>query len=187
MNCGSATSAGASSAEITSAATTSVEADASAGGSEAGGSEAGAERLHVPDWVDDVPTLLAAADVVVNNSGGATAQEALACGRTLVIYQPLPGHGRDSARLLSAAGLARTCRRPRDLTALLRSWIVDPAALSAAHARAARWSQDHARVDLAAVLGLPAAAPEPAQPAAPTEPSRDGDDEIPPRLVGSLR
>ncbi|NMO92129.1 MGDG synthase family glycosyltransferase [Actinomycetospora sp. TBRC 11914] len=139
------------------------------------------ERLRVPGWVDDVPTLLAAADVVVNNSGGATAQEALACGRTLVIHQPLPGHGRDSARLLGAAGLARTCRRPRQLTALLRSWIADPAALAAAHARAARWSARHARVDLAAVLGLPAPVPV-------EEPAVAGpDDELPPRLVGSVR
>ncbi len=138
-------------------------------------------RLRVPGWVDDVPTLLAAADVVVNNSGGATAQEALACGRTLVIHQPLPGHGRDSARLLGDAGLARTCRRPRALTALLRRWIADPAALAAAHARAARWSERHARVDLAAVLGIPA--PAPAARPAPT----GGDDELPPRLVGSLR
>lgn len=141
----------------------------------------GGQRLRVPGWVDDVATLLAAADVVVNNSGGATAQEALACGRTLVIYQPLPGHGRDSARLLAAAGLARTCRRPRELTSLLRGWTADPAGLSAAHARAARWSQRHARVDLAAVLGLPATAPES------PGPSRDGDDGVPPRLVGSAR
>ncbi|MEJ2869616.1 glycosyltransferase [Actinomycetospora sp. OC33-EN08] len=112
-------------------------------------------RLRVPDWVDDMPTLLAAADVVVNNSGGASAQEALACGRTLVIYQPLPGHGRDSARLLGRAGLARTCRRPRELTGLLRTWLDDPAALAAAHARAAAWSDRQAGVDLAAVLKLP--------------------------------
>jgi UDP-N-acetylglucosamine:LPS N-acetylglucosamine transferase len=138
-------------------------------------------RLRIPGWVDDVPTLLAAADVVVNNSGGATAQEALACGRTLVIYQPLPGHGRDSARLLGTAGLARTCRRPRALTRLLRSWAADPAALSAAHARAARWSARHARIDLAAALGLPA--PAPAVGLAPA----GGDDERPPRLVGSAR
>jgi UDP-N-acetylglucosamine:LPS N-acetylglucosamine transferase len=136
-------------------------------------------RLRVPGWVDDVPTLLAAADVVVNNSGGATVQEALACGRTLVIHQPLPGHGRDSARLLAIAGLARTCRRPRALTRLLRHWIADPAALSAAHARAARWSERHARVDLAAALGLPAPAPGAPAPA--------GDDERDPRLVGSVR
>jgi UDP-N-acetylglucosamine:LPS N-acetylglucosamine transferase len=138
-------------------------------------------RLRVPGWVDDVPTLLAAADVVVNNSGGATAQEALACGRALVIHRPLPGHGRDSARLLAAAGLARTCRRPRALTRLLRTWIADPAALAAAHARAARWSGRHARVDLAAVLGLPATAPS-------TVPvPAGGDDELGPRLVGSAR
>jgi UDP-N-acetylglucosamine:LPS N-acetylglucosamine transferase len=115
----------------------------------------GSARLRVPGWVDDVPTLLAAADVVVNNSGGATAQEALACGRTLVLYQPLPGHGRDSARLLGRAGLARTCRRPRDLTRLLRGWLADPADLRAAHARAAAWSRRQAGVDLAAVLKLP--------------------------------
>ena len=115
----------------------------------------GAERLRVPDWVDDVPTLLAAADVVVNNSGGASAQEALACGRTLVIYRPLPAHGRDSARLLEREGLATTCRRPRELTRLLRGWLARPAALREAHARAAAWSQQQASVDLAAVLKLP--------------------------------
>ena len=134
-------------------------------------------RLRVPGWVDDVPALLAAADVVVNNSGGATAQEALACGRTLVIHRPLPGHGRDSASLLATAGLARTCRRPRALTRLLRTWIADPAALAAAHARAARWSARHAEVDLAAVLGLPDPVPTAA---------RD-DDELGPHLVGSAR
>lgn len=62
---------------------------------------------HVFGWVDDMPTLMRAVDVVVENSGGLTCQEALACGVPVVTYRPIPGHGRANASILARTGLTR--------------------------------------------------------------------------------
>ncbi|MFU8871590.1 MGDG synthase family glycosyltransferase [Micromonospora sp. SL4-19] len=66
-----------------------------------------ADHHHVFGWVDDMPTLMRAVDVVVENAGGLTCQEALACGVPVVTYRPIPGHGRANARVLARSGLSR--------------------------------------------------------------------------------
>jgi UDP-N-acetylglucosamine:LPS N-acetylglucosamine transferase len=58
-------------------------------------------------WTDDVPGLLAASDVVVDNAGGTTCWEALAAHRPVVVHRPIGGHGRLNAAALADAGLAR--------------------------------------------------------------------------------
>ncbi|WP_189050332.1 MGDG synthase family glycosyltransferase [Micromonospora sonchi] len=60
---------------------------------------------HVLGWVDDMPTLMRAADVVVENAGGLTCQEALASGRPTITYRPIPGHGRANAAILRRSAL----------------------------------------------------------------------------------
>ncbi|NMO88833.1 WS/DGAT domain-containing protein [Actinomycetospora sp. TBRC 11914] len=77
-------------------------------------------RVEVHRWIDDPVTATRTADVVVTTGGGASAFEALACARPLLVVDPIPGHGRDNARLLHRAGLARLCRGPSALTAALR-------------------------------------------------------------------
>jgi UDP-N-acetylglucosamine:LPS N-acetylglucosamine transferase len=66
-------------------------------------------------WVDDMPRLMRACDVVVQNAGGLTSSEALASGRPVITYRCLPGHGRANARVLDAAGLVRWVREPDEL------------------------------------------------------------------------
>ncbi|MDT7743723.1 MAG: hypothetical protein QOE59_2801, partial [Actinomycetota bacterium] len=70
-------------------------------------------------WVDDVPRLLAAADVVVHNAGGLACWEALAVGRPVVSYRVLPGYGEANAAALEAAGTVPWARTRDDLGALL--------------------------------------------------------------------
>ncbi|MFB6391982.1 UDP-N-acetylglucosamine--LPS N-acetylglucosamine transferase [Polymorphospora sp. 2-325] len=60
---------------------------------------------HVLGWVDDMPTLMRAVDVVVENAGGLTCLESIASGLPTVTYRPLPGHGRASAAVLRGTGL----------------------------------------------------------------------------------
>ncbi|HEX9338953.1 MAG TPA: glycosyltransferase [Pseudonocardiaceae bacterium] len=62
---------------------------------------------HVLGWVDDMPALLRACDIVVLNSGGLTFFEAHATGLPVLTYRCLAGHGRTNARSLEHAGLAR--------------------------------------------------------------------------------
>lgn len=57
-------------------------------------------------WVDDMPSLLRAADVAIHNAGGLSSVEAMASGLPVISYRCLPGHGTANARILAAAGLS---------------------------------------------------------------------------------
>jgi UDP-N-acetylglucosamine:LPS N-acetylglucosamine transferase len=70
-------------------------------------------------WTDDLPRLMAAADVLVDNAGGVTSWEAQAAGLPVILYRPLPGHGRFNARALESAGRAAYARSERNLIALI--------------------------------------------------------------------
>ena len=70
-------------------------------------------------WVDDMPALIRASDVVVQNAGGLTSLEAMAVGVPVVTYRCLPGHGATNARALDEAGLATWVRRPDELAGTL--------------------------------------------------------------------
>jgi UDP-N-acetylglucosamine:LPS N-acetylglucosamine transferase len=77
-------------------------------------------------WVDDMPTLIRACDLVVQNAGGLTSLEALTSGLPVVTYRSLPGHGRTNAAALDEAGWADWVRRRRDLTGALNRALATP-------------------------------------------------------------
>ncbi|MGW5647862.1 wax ester/triacylglycerol synthase domain-containing protein [Saccharopolyspora sp. NPDC003752] len=110
------------------------------------------DRIVALGWVDEMPGLLAAADVVVTNAGGATALEALACGRAVVMFEPIAGHGRANAELMADAELAELCPRERDLTATLRRWVAEPHLLAQREDRALKHSQAADFTDQVAAL-----------------------------------
>jgi UDP-N-acetylglucosamine:LPS N-acetylglucosamine transferase len=70
-------------------------------------------------WVADMPHLLAAVDVVVQNSGGMTSLESRAAGVPMITYRCIAGHGETNAAALDAAGLAPWVRRSSGLPAAL--------------------------------------------------------------------
>jgi UDP-N-acetylglucosamine:LPS N-acetylglucosamine transferase len=89
-------------------------------------------RAGVPlvfGWVDDMPALMRACDVVVQNAGGLTTLEALASGLPVITYRCLPGHGRANARILDEIGLVPSVADPTALAQALRT--APPASLPA--------------------------------------------------------
>ncbi|MEI4272278.1 hypothetical protein TEK04_11135 [Klenkia sp. LSe6-5] len=77
-------------------------------------------------WRDDVPDLMAVADVLVHNAGGMSCTEALVAGLPMVTHRPIPGHGRANAAVLSAAGLAPWTTTARELGAAVASAAAQP-------------------------------------------------------------
>jgi WS/DGAT/MGAT family acyltransferase len=74
-------------------------------------------------WVDDMPALLRAADLLVTNAGGATALEAWATGTPMVMYRPIAAHGAANAALMTACGLTETYQNLPDLVHRVRSML----------------------------------------------------------------
>jgi processive 1,2-diacylglycerol beta-glucosyltransferase len=94
-------------------------------------------------WVDDMPRLLEAVDVVVQNSGGMTTLEARAAGVPMVTYRCIAGHGETNATALDEAGLAPWAHDPAHLRRSL---------LGALHARALRTADTRSSTDVVDML-----------------------------------
>lgn len=86
---------------------------------------AGVAGVRAVDWIDDPAAATQACDLVITNGGGATALEALACARPLVLADPIPGHGRANAAVLEAEGLARVVHGRAGVAAAVRA-LADP-------------------------------------------------------------
>jgi len=76
-------------------------------------------RLRVIGWTDAMQDWMTAADIVVTNAGGVTALEAIACGRPVIMFEPIAGHGRANAALMASCGAALLPASPRELTAVV--------------------------------------------------------------------
>ena len=76
-------------------------------------------EAHVYGWVDDMPGLMHACDVMVQNAGGMTVYEARACGLPVLTYRALPGHGTTNAQALDEAGTSPWVREAAGLRAAL--------------------------------------------------------------------
>ena len=83
-------------------------------------------RVRVLGWTDDMPGWLAAADVVLTNGGGMTVLEAIACGRPVIMFDPIAGHGKTNASLMASSGVGLLCASPAELTVAVRELVTDP-------------------------------------------------------------
>jgi UDP-N-acetylglucosamine:LPS N-acetylglucosamine transferase len=103
----------------------------------------GEHRVRVLGWVENMADLMTAADLVVTNAGGATALEALMCGRAVVLHRPIAGHGRANAALMAEAGLVQVCTKHRELTELVCGFAHDRRGLLDLEYQALRYANAH--------------------------------------------
>jgi processive 1,2-diacylglycerol beta-glucosyltransferase len=80
--------------------------------------------VHALGWRDDVPELMAAANVLIHNAGGLSLTEALTAGLPAVTYRPIPGHGLANSQILADAGLAPWPRDDAELVDAIRKQAV---------------------------------------------------------------
>jgi len=121
---------------------------------------------HVLGWVDDMPTLMRAVDVLVENAGGLTALEGMASGLPVVTYRPIPGHGRANAAMMQAAGVVTWVQRRDALRATLAAAIDGTAGRAQRQAALALFDADPTMVIVDLAKGRESATP------ARTRPSR---------------
>jgi processive 1,2-diacylglycerol beta-glucosyltransferase len=81
--------------------------------------------LRTLGWIENVPELMAAADLLVTKPGGLSTSEALAAGLPMVLTNPIPGPEERHTRHLVRRGVALHARSseeiPQIVLPLLRS------------------------------------------------------------------
>jgi len=109
------------------------------GRNERGRSRLAARGVGVPlGWVDDMAALFHACDIVIQSGGGCSVHEALACGRPVLTYRCLPGHGRGNAARLDDAGWAPWVRHRAELRNAVATALRTPVFVPATPLDAAR-------------------------------------------------
>ncbi|MCK9898364.1 hypothetical protein MXD60_27950 [Frankia sp. AgB32] len=102
-------------------------------------------------WVDDMPELMRAVDVLVENAGGLTSLEAMASGLPVASYRPIPGHGRTNAAALAQAGVSSWIRSPAALATTLAELVDGPRSRRQRAAGLALFENDPMAVALPAI------------------------------------
>ncbi|HEY8497848.1 MAG TPA: glycosyltransferase [Limnochordales bacterium] len=82
--------------------------------------------VRVLGYVEEVPSLMAACDVLVTKAGGLTVSEALAMGACTVVYSPIPGQEEGNAAYLRRHEAAEVADSPARLEAIVDALLRQP-------------------------------------------------------------
>jgi hypothetical protein len=110
-------------------------------------------RVRVYGFTDQMPELLAAADVLVHSTGGVTCLEAMAAGTPVVSYGLPVGHARVNTRAMAALDLVRLAKDTGELREQVRASFASSEPAPRLGAGVADPLQDAPAADV--VLGAP--------------------------------
>lgn len=93
---------------------------------------------HIYNFVDNLPTMMLAADCLVCKAGGLIVTEALACGLPLLLTEVLPGQEQGNADYVIHQGAGVRAESPTDVLETLFHWFADDAETLRATAQRAK-------------------------------------------------
>jgi processive 1,2-diacylglycerol beta-glucosyltransferase len=113
---------------------------------------ANSPQVHIYEFTDKMPDLLAAADVLVHSTGGVTCLEAMAAGTPVVSYGLPVGHARLNTRAMADLDLVRLANNTDELREHVKASFLESEAASAEMLSTAPAQEGPTAVD--AVLGV---------------------------------
>ncbi len=110
-----------------------------------------AVELHLFGWTDNMPELMAVADLLVTKPGGLTTAEALTAGLPMILTHPIPGPEERHVRYLEQKGVALHAKTLNDIPRLASRLLSTPAELGDMRRREREWSRPDAAHAIAQV------------------------------------
>ena len=101
-------------------------------------------RLVPVGYTDQVPELMACADLVITKPGGLSTSECLVMGLPMLLINPIPGQEERNATLLLQEGVAQRADDEATLIYRLRRLLSDPEALREMRSKTSLLAQPHA-------------------------------------------
>lgn len=81
--------------------------------------------VHIYDFVDNMPSLMKASDLVISKAGGLIITESLACGRPLILMEIIPGQETGNAEYIKAAKAGVVVNTPLEMLESLHHLLVN--------------------------------------------------------------
>jgi processive 1,2-diacylglycerol beta-glucosyltransferase len=101
--------------------------------------------LHVFGWTDNIPELMAVADLLITKPGGLTTAEALSAGLPMIVTHPIPGPEERHVRYLVQHGVAAQAQTLEEIPRAVTQMLSKPEDLT----EMSRRQKDLARPDAA--------------------------------------
>ena len=105
--------------------------------------------LRVLGFVDNMPELMGASDILISKSGTLTLCEGLLAGLPILMYDAIPGQEDGNVDYLTQHGAGVFCPTPRAVVDQLRAWLDDPAQLARMREASLRLAQPDAAFNVA--------------------------------------
>jgi 1,2-diacylglycerol 3-beta-galactosyltransferase len=96
------------------------------------------QPAHVYGYVDDMPSLMLAADLIVCKAGGLIVSEALAAGLPLLLVEAIPGQEEGNAAYVTEGGAGVLATNPLEVLVAICHWLENGGAGLAERAAQAR-------------------------------------------------
>ncbi|HZO99061.1 MAG TPA: glycosyltransferase [Terriglobia bacterium] len=107
--------------------------------------------LRILGWSENIPELMAAADLLITKPGGVTSAEALAAGIPMLLTHPIPGPEERHVMYLEREGVAVYAKRLDQIPTLAHRLLCEPARLEEMRGRARAVSRPGAAYAVAQV------------------------------------
>jgi 1,2-diacylglycerol 3-beta-galactosyltransferase len=104
-------------------------------------------------FVDTMPDIMRAADVIVTKAGPGTIAEALACGLPIILTGAIPGQEVGNIEYVESQGVGKLATTPEAITRAVQSFVeADPAEFAQCRAHARELSHPRAAFEIASVI-----------------------------------
>lgn len=121
--------------------------------------------MRVFGFVNNIPELMGAADVLVTKAGPGTICEAFIAGLPMVLFDAVPGQEEGNVDYVVDSGAGAWCPTPWSVVRQLKLWVNEPRSLASARAASAGLARPDSALDIARIVAR-FASPGEAQPGA---------------------
>ncbi len=108
--------------------------------------------LSVLGFVNHVPELMGAADILCTKAGPGTISEAFIAGLPILLFDKIPGQEVGNVDYVVKQGAGAWCPTPLAVSQTLREWLTQPSRLSDLRAASASLAHPEAAIDIARAI-----------------------------------
>ncbi len=108
--------------------------------------------MRIMGFVNNIPELMGASDVLITKAGPGTISEAFIAGLPIILYDAVPGQEEGNVDFVVDSGAGAWCPAPWSLERRLKTWIANPQQLARARKASAALARPDSAVEIARII-----------------------------------